>query len=276
MLLAEPIMSQSRQALFISHGGGPMPLLGEPGHQQLVNTLQQLAKTLPKPRAILLISAHWEEQVATVTSSAAPGLLYDYYGFPAESYQIQYPAAGEPQLAAQVVEKLQQAGIAAQSDAKRPFDHGMFVPLKLMYPQADIPCVQLSLLRSMNAEAHLAIGRALRELDYPGLLVLGSGFSFHNMREFFAAPNADATAKNKAFEAWLLDTCSNPDLTTAQREQRLQQWEQAPAARYCHPREEHLLPLHVCAAYAASASKAHVNAHVLGKDSGIYYWQNAQ
>lgn len=269
-------MPKSQQALFISHGGGPMPLLGEPGHKQLVSTLQQLALSIPKPSAILLISAHWEEQVATVTSSADPGLLYDYYGFPAESYQIQYPAAGEPQLAAQVVTALQQAGITAHSDANRPFDHGMFVPLKLMYPQADIPCVQLSLLRSMDAAAHLAIGRALQALDYPGLLVLGSGFSFHNMREFFAAPTAEATAKNKAFEAWLLDTCSNPALSTAQREQRLQQWENAPAARYCHPREEHLLPLHICAAYAATASQTHLNANVLGKDSGIYYWHTQQ
>lgn len=265
-------MPVTRQALFISHGGGPMPLLGEPGHQQLVDTLKQLALTLPKPRAILLISAHWEEEIATVTSAAAPGLFYDYSGFPATAYQIQYPAVGEPALAAQVVQSLQQAGLAARADTKRNFDHGMFVPLKIMYPQADIPCVQLSLLHSLDASAHLALGKALRSVQYPGLLVLGSGFSFHNMREFFATPTPEATAKNQAFEHWLLDTCSNTLLTEAEREQRLQHWAQAPAARFCHPREEHLLPLHVCAAYAGNASKTHYATTVLGKMSGMFYW----
>lgn len=265
-------MPVTRQALFISHGGGPMPLLGDPGHQQLVDTLKQLALTVPKPSAILLISAHWEEESATVTSAAAPGLLYDYYGFPAEAYHIQYPASGEPALAAQVLQTLQQAGLPARADARRNFDHGMFVPLKIMYPQADIPCVQLSLLNSLDAAAHLAIGKALRALDYPGLLVLGSGFSFHNMREFFAAPTPDATAKNQAFEHWLRDTCSSPALTAAEREQRLRHWAKAPAARFCHPREEHLLPLHVCAAYAGNACQSHYTTAVLGKTSGMFYW----
>lgn len=265
-------MSFSRRALFISHGGGPMPILGDPGHQQLVDTLKQLALTLPKPSAILLISAHWEEDIATVTSAEAPGLFYDYYGFPAAAYQIQYPAAGQPALAAQVLQSLKQAGLAAGADAKRHFDHGMFVPLKIMYPEADIPCVQLSLLRSLDASAHLALGKALRRVDYPGLLVLGSGFSFHNLPAFFATPTPEATAKNTAFEHWLRDTCSNPLLTEAEREQRLQHWAQAPGARFCHPREEHLLPLLVCAGYAGNASKTHYATAVLGKMSGMFYW----
>lgn len=263
-----------RQALFISHGGGPMPLLGDPGHQQLVDTLQQVATTLPKPSAILLVSAHWEEPIATVSSSPTPGLLYDYNGFPAEAYQIQYPAPGEPALARQVVNCLQQAGLPAQENATRNFDHGMFVPLKLMYPQADIPCVQLSLLTSLDASAHLKLGKALQKLQYPGLLVIGSGFSFHNLRAFLSPPTAETNARNQAFDAWLTDTCSNPNLTTAERELRLQNWAEAPAALFCHPREEHLLPLHVCAAYAGNASQTHYSVNVMNKESGMFYWES--
>lgn len=261
-----------RQALFISHGGGPMPLLGEPGHQELVDTLQQVAATLPKPSAILLISAHWEEPVATVTSASAPGLLYDYAGFPSDAYQIQYPAPGEPRLAAQVLSCLKQAGLPARENTTRDFDHGMFVPLKLMYPQADIPCVQLSLLASLDARAHLKLGKTLQQLQYPGLLVIGSGFSFHNLRAFLSPPTTEANTQNQAFEAWLTDTCSNIYLTTAEREMRLENWADAPGARFCHPREEHLLPLHVCAAYAGTASQTHYAVKVMNKMSGMFYW----
>lgn len=261
-----------KQCVFISHGGGPLPLLGDPDHQQLVQQLTRLATQLTKPRAILIISAHWEAAVATVSSSLAPELLYDYYGFPEESYQITYPAAGEPTLAAAVLGVLQQAGFATCSDLQRGFDHGVFVPLKIIYPAADIPCVQLSLLQSLDAATHYRLGQALRQLDYPGLLVMGSGFSFHNMREFFMPATPEKTALVVDFHQWLTDTLCNPAYNEAKRQQALQQWQQAPGARFCHPREEHLLPLLVCAGYAAAPCPETMQCQVFGKESALFYW----
>ncbi|NVK40494.1 MAG: dioxygenase [Oceanospirillaceae bacterium] len=269
-------MSQTNDILFLSHGGGPMPLLGDPGHQQMVTCLQSFAAMLRKPSAILVISAHWEAPVATVTSGASPGLIYDYYGFPPESYEIQYPCPGDPALAREVFAALRQAGIPVQQDAQRGFDHGVFVPLKLMYPEADIPCVQLSLLNSLDAAAHLAIGRALQALKRENLLVIGSGFSFHNMRAFFAPDTPEIRAKNQGFEDWLLDTCANTDLEESERTRRFLNWDEAPAARFCHPREEHLLPLHVCYGLAGRACDEHVSATILNKQSGMFYWSASE
>jgi len=259
--------------LFISHGGGPLPLLGDPGHQQMKTQLEALAAEYPKPSAILVISAHWEASVATVTSAPQPELIYDYAGFPPESYQIQYPAPGEPALAAQVATAVRAAGMEVAESPQRGFDHGVFVPLKIMYPLADIPCIQLSLIRGLDAETHMRLGEALQSLDYPGLLVIGSGFSFHNMRAFFSAESAEMKQANQAFQTWLEDTCCDPALDDHERRQRLVNWEQAPAARYCHPREEHLLPLHVCAGLADSAADQHLHSTILGKASGMYGWR---
>lgn len=267
-------MSMSTDILFISHGGGPMPLLGDPDHRDMVDRLTQIAGKLRKPAAILVISAHWEERVPTVTAGANPQLIYDYHGFPSEAYDIRYPCPGEPALARQVQQVLTQAGIVARCDEQRGFDHGLFVPLKLMYPEADIPCVQLSLVNSLNAEAHLAIGRALQALDYDNLLVIGSGFSFHNMRAFFSPNTPEIQARNQAFEEWLEETCTDATLSESQRLERLAQWERAPHARFCHPREEHLLPLHVCYGLANAPSDTHISAMILGKKSGMFNWED--
>ncbi|XPH46478.1 class III extradiol ring-cleavage dioxygenase [Oceanimonas smirnovii] len=264
--------SKPSNILFISHGGGPMPLLGDPGHQEMVFQLKTIAGALPRPSAILVISAHWEETVPTITSGASPSLIYDYFGFPPESYLIEYPCPGEPVLAMQIHQALEQAGITARLDEHRGFDHGLFVPLKLMYPAADIPCVQLSLVTSLNAAMHLAIGRALQSLECENLLVIGSGFSFHNMRAFFAADTPDIQAGNAAFECWLKETCSSTDIKEPERAERLVHWEHAPYARLCHPREEHLLPLHVCYGLAEKPCSTHISATILGKKSGIVYW----
>ncbi len=258
--------------LFISHGGGPLPLLGNPGHREMVDRLKDIAGKLRKPSAILVISAHWEESVPTITSGAKPPLIYDYSGFPPESYEIQYSCPGEPALAGQVHEALQKAGISSRLDNQRGFDHGVFVPLKLMYPAADIPCVQLSLIRNLDASTHLAIGRALQGLDYDNLLVIGSGFSFHNMRAFFAPNTAEIEARNRAFEDWLEQTCCDAGMEEAERSERLLHWDRAPHARFCHPREEHLLPLHVCYGLANKPSDSHLPATILGKKSGMFYW----
>lgn len=266
-------MQRTTDVLFISHGGGPMPLLGDPGHREIVDRLTEIAGKLRKPSAILVISAHWEESMPTITAGANPSLIYDYYGFPPEAYAIEYPCPGEPALAGQIHGALEKAGIPARLDEQRGFDHGLFVPLKLMYPQADIPCVQLSLVNSLDAEAHLAIGRALQALDYDNLLVIGSGFSFHNMRAFFASATPEIQARNRAFEAWLEDTCTNAAISEIERTDLLKHWDQAPYARFCHPREEHLLPLHVCYGLAGQAARTRFEATILGKQSGMFYWR---
>ena len=267
-------MQASQQALFISHGGGPMPLLGDPGHRALTEHLAQLAGTIRRPKAILIISAHWEESVATVTTNPAPELIYDYYGFPPESYAIKYPCAGEPELAGKVAQAIRASGIDVAEDPKRGLDHGVFVPLKIMYPDADIPCVQLSLVNTLDATAHIRIGEALANLDYDDLLILGSGFSFHNMRAFFAADTPQSRAMNQGFEDWLKDVLSSTSVSETERQEKLKNWEQAPGARFCHPREEHLIPLHVCYGAAGRAADLTDSVVVLNKQAGTFGWFN--
>lgn len=261
-----------RSILYLSHGGGPLPLLGDAGHREMVQTLERIAGRIPRPSAILLVSAHWEAQVPTLTAGTQPELIYDYYGFPDESYAIQYPCPGEPALAARVHGALQNSGMPARLDEKRGFDHGLFVPLKIMYPLADIPCVQLSLLHSLDPGEHLRMGKALADLDNDNLLIIGSGFSFHNLRAFFTPPTAETQAMNAAFDQWLIETCSSQALDEAERRHRLEQWEQAPHARYCHPREEHLLPLHVCYGAAGSACKEYFSLRIMQRHASMFLW----
>lgn len=256
--------------LFIPHGGGPLPLLEDPGHQSLVDFLQGVSARIPMPSAVCVISAHWEEPIATVTSGAWPSLIYDYYGFPDDAYAIQYPASGSPGLAKQIVDALQENGISARQDKQRGFDHGLFVPLKLMFPDAEIPCVQLSLLNTLDPAAHVAIGKALRPLRREKVLFIGSGFSFHNMRAFTG--NQDEDKQNVAFEHWLIDTCTHPALSFTERSSKLIVWEHASGARYCHPREEHLLPLHVCVGLSELPGELLFDGTVLGKKTSGFIW----
>lgn len=258
--------------LYLSHGGGPLPLLGDKGHRNLITFMQEIASTLAKPAAILVISAHWEADNPTLTCGVFPELIYDYYGFPKESYDIRYAAPGSPELANMVFTLLGKAGIEAKLDPQRGFDHGLFVPLKLMYPDAAIPCVQLSLVDSLQAEEHIRIGAALADLRKENILIIGSGFSFHNLKEFFAPSTTDTHAMNQAFEQWLVDTCSSKQYSETMRKQRLVNWEKAPAARYCHPREEHLLPLHVCYGVAGTAAKQVFEMEIMGKMASAYLW----
>ena len=261
------------QILFISHGGGPLPLLGDPAHQEMVNNLKFLAsQKLTKPTAILVISAHWEQQIPTITGATNPGLIYDYYGFPEASYAIQYPCMGQPELAAGVHKALTMAGIDCTIDSQRGFDHGVFVPLKIMYPDADIPCVQLSLRHDLDAAAHIRIGEALAALNHDGLLILGSGGSFHNLEAYFKGSDESSNKKNAAFEAWLIDTCANKHLNESERADRLIHWRDAPFGEYCHPREEHLLPLHVCYGAAGGACQAYFEINFFDKKSSVYLW----
>lgn len=265
-------MSTAYKALFLSHGGGPLPLLGDANHREMVACLQQIAALIPKPAAIVVVSAHWEERVPTITAGANPALIYDYYGFPPESYEIRYPCPGYPALAQKLKDLLSAAGIAAQLDAQRGFDHGLFVPLKIMYPAADIPCVQLSLVHTLNAAEHIAIGRALQTLRNENVLLIGSGFSFHNMKAFFTAETAQSRHLNQAFEDWLLTICASADYAEPERAQLLSRWTEAPGARFCHPREEHLLPLHVCYGLAQAPCKKCFELEILHKKTSMYLW----
>ncbi|RYY74844.1 MAG: dioxygenase [Gammaproteobacteria bacterium] len=241
--------------LFVPHGGGPMPLLGDENHRALTQFMRTVGGELPKPKAIVVITAHWEENVATISSSPAPGMFYDYHGFPQEAYEFKYSAPGNPELAENIMRLLQADGIKCKLDSARDFDHGTFVPLMLMYPAADIPVVQISLLNNLDPAAHIALGKALAPLCSQGVLILGSGMSFHNMRAFFTS-SPSTRDKSEYFDNWLTETLTNTALTADEQQVRLVNWQSAPEARFCHPREEHLLPLLVCYG-AGSALSGH-------------------
>ena len=237
--------------VFVPHGGGPWPFIDTPFGKpeeldQLAEYLRSI-RTVPKknPRALLVISGHWEESVPTVMTSPHPPMLYDYYGFPPESYKISWPAPGDPALAARVRELLDGAGFKTAEDPNRGFDHGTFVPLKLTYPDADVPAIQLSMKRGLDAKEHIAIGRALSPLRDEGVFIIGSGMTFHNLRAFTpqAAPAAEA------FDGWLREAVT---LDEQQRSEKLAQWTAAPAARIAQPREDHLIPLMVIAGAAGA------------------------
>lgn len=259
--------------LYIPHGGGPLPLLNEPGHAAVVRFLRDYPATIPRPEAIVVISAHWEEPVVSVTAAPAPQLLFDYSGFPPETYEYEYPAPGDPELAARVQGLLQEAGIESRLDPERDFDHGLFVPLLLMYPEANIPCIQISLAASLDANLHLEIGRALNELRQDNLLILGSGFSFHNMQALMSKRGDAVDERNQQFEAWLTQTCCDDEIDEAERAARLADWEAAPHARYCHPREEHLLPLQVCYGIAQQPARQVFQEPVAGFIASAYQWR---
>ncbi len=261
-----------RQILYLSHGGGPLPLLGDGQHEQMVECLRDIAGKLSRPSAILVISAHWEQAIPSVTTAANPPLVYDYYGFPPESYEITYPCPGHPDLAKSVANALQYNGFEVRQETQRGFDHGLFVPLKIMFPEADIPCIQLSLLETLDADSHLKLGASLRDLNFENLLIIGSGFSFHNMRAFFTPATEQSEQMNLEFEDWLAETCSDETMTEEARRARLLDWESAPSARFCHPREEHLLPLQVCYGAAGRSCDELFRLQALGRHCSMVLW----
>jgi len=267
----ENTLSHAAQIVYLSHGGGPLPILGDPGHRAMVEFMQRLTAQLRRPEAILVISAHWEEPVATMLGAEHPPLFYDYYGFPDQAYRVTYPAPGNLKLVERVTEMLQEDHIPTKIDPRRGYDHGVFIPLKLMYPEADIPVAQLSLIRGLDPAAHIALGRALRDLLAEKILVIGSGFSFHNQAAFFGRSGGGSDPRNDAFQDWLIETCASP-IPQSEREQRLIHWEGAPSARYCHPREEHLLPLHVCQGMANEGATVVFDDKILGKRGVAFLW----
>ena len=215
----------------------------------MADYLRNAAASLPsKPRAIVLVSAHWLEPQFTVTSAKNPSLIYDYYGFPPHTYELKYPANGHPELADQVVSIFHGAGIPSNINPHRGFDHGVFIPIKLIFPDADIPIVQLSLQQSLDPQVHLQAGKALESLRNQDVLIIGSGMSFHNMRAY---GNPQFRSVSDEFDDWLTKAVvSDP----TERWKLLQAWESAPHARLCHPprAEEHLIPLMVVAGAAGN------------------------
>lgn len=258
--------------LYIPHGGGPLPLLGDSGHEELVRFLQIIPEHLETPEAILVVSAHWEELKPMATSNKTPALIYDYNGFPEEAYAIQYPAAGNPELAEQIVDLFKSNGKTAWRHSQRGFDHGVYIPLKIMYPDASIPCVQVSLLSSLDPADHLEMGKTLASLNQENLLVLGSGFSFHNLKALMLGGTPESNTWNEQFQQWVIDTCTEP-MPEEQRVQHLIDWESVPFARYCHPREEHLLPLHVCAGMAQSPGELVFSGKIMGQKACAFLWR---
>jgi len=243
--------------LFIPHGGGPCFFMEwDPPDTWARHRgfLENLPATLPKqPRALLVISAHWEAPQFTVQKNAASPLLYDYHGFPLHTYQLTWPAPGSPELAVRVAGLLSAAGLPCAFDTLRGFDHGVFVPLKVAFSEADIPCVQLSLRADLDPTAHLAAGRALAPLRDEGVLIIGSGNTYHNMGVMMHALRGDvAGIHGLDFDAWLAETVAHPD--AAERARRLSNWFRAPGARDAAPREEHLIPLFVAAGAAGTDS----------------------
>jgi aromatic ring-opening dioxygenase catalytic subunit (LigB family) len=228
---------------FISHGGGPWPWIKDllPGDwTELEASLRRIPTELDAtPRAVLVVSAHWDQPVFTVQTSPNPPMLYDYGGFPEFTYHIQYPAPGSPEVAARVGELLGDAGITVRDDDRRGFDHGVFAPLAVAFPDADVPVLQLSIKRGFDPAEHLAAGRALSPLRDEGVLIVGSGLSFHNMSAF----GPGGQEPSRAFDAWLTETLVETD--RAERTERLLNWDRAPGARASHPREDHLIPLMV-------------------------------
>ncbi|KZC36648.1 dioxygenase [Rhodanobacter sp. FW510-R12] len=240
--------------LFVPHGAGPcffMDWNPPDTWQRLAAWLKGVAGTLPaRPRAIVLVSGHWLEAEFSLSGHARPPLIYDYSGFPPHTYELTYPAPGDPGLATQIAQLLARDGLATRIDGHRGFDHGVFIPLKLMFPAADIPVVQLSLRRDLDPAAHIAAGRALAALRDQGVLVVASGMSFHNMRGY---GDPRFTPISAEFDDWLTTAVeSAPD----RRDALLTHWMQAPNARMCHPSgaEEHLLPLMVAAGAAGDSA----------------------
>lgn len=234
--------------VFVNHGGGPMPLLGL--QPDLVQHMKELrSKILPKekPKSIVVFSAHWESDPIKISSASTPKMYFDYHGFPPESYEYKYPAPGSPVLAHKIQSLLGNAGLESELDDQRGFDHGVFIPLMIMYPEADIPVVSVS-LHSSSAQTNIQIGRALQPLREEGILILGSGYTFHNMDAFFR-PSDESHLASVQFNEWLKDTIlsSSGDVIS-----KLLEWDNAPGARISHPREEHLLPLFMTAAAAAA------------------------
>lgn len=249
---------------FISHGGGPWPWMADwrAMFSNLEASFVQMVKDLPeRPKAILMISGHWEDDSFAVMTAAQPPMVYDYHGFPPHTFQIRYPAPGAPDVAARAAALMQAAGLPVRLDDRQGFDHGTFVPAHVMYPDADVPLFQISLRKGYSPAEHLALGRALAPLRDEGVLIVGSGLSYHNLRLF----GPGARVPSEAFDAWLAETMA---AAPTERTDRLIHWEAAPHARTCHAQEDHFAPIWV-AVGAAEGETARMVYHDTGLFGGV-------
>lgn len=249
---------------FISHGGGPWPWM--PDWRAMFKNLEasfvQMVKDLPeRPKAILMISGHWEDDSFAVMTNPNPPMVYDYHGFPPHTFQIKYQAPGAPDVAKRAADLIAAAGLPVKLDPKQGYDHGTFVPAYIMYPDADVPLFQISLRHGYSPAEHLALGRALAPLRDEGVLILGSGLSYHNLRLF----GPGAKEPSEGFDAWLSEALAKPP---AERTKAIEHWEEAPYARVSHKEEDHLVPLFV-ALGAAERDRATRIYHDKGLFGGV-------
>lgn len=261
-------------SIYLPHGGGPCFFMPPPPDEPtrwagMEAYLKSLPSLLPRtPDALLVISAHWEMPRPTVLAKPHPGMLFDYYGFPPHTYELTYPAPGAPELAAKLRKLLSDAGIETDEDTSRDYDHGIFVPMKVAFPEAEIPVLQLSLQQNLDPAFHIAVGKALASMRAENIVVIGSGLSFHNLRGI-ADPRLNGPAKE--FDDWLTETlCA---VSPEERETRLDRWSEAPHARLIHPQEEHLLPLMVAVGAAnGDAGKHAFSGTIWGKAVSAYHF----
>ncbi|MFQ1701548.1 DODA-type extradiol aromatic ring-opening family dioxygenase [Loktanella agnita] len=257
-------MANKLPTYFISHGGGPWPWV--PQMREIFANLErsfvEMVDDLPqKPKAVLMISGHWEAEMVQVMASPQPPMVYDYGGFPAHTYSVVYPSPGAPEIAEKALNLLKDAEIAVELNVTQGYDHGTFVPMAIMYPQANVPLFQISLQASYDPATHLAMGRALAPLRDEGVLIVGSGLSYHNLRLF----GPEAREPSDGFDAWLHDALmQEPDARTA----AMIDWESAPYARVSHKQEDHLVPIFV-ALGAAEGEAATMIYHEKGLFGGV-------
>ena len=255
-------MTTRMPTYFISHGGGPWPWMPEMRNAfaELEASYDRMHAELPqKPEAVLMVSGHWETDVVAVQSAAEPPMVYDYSNFPPHTYDVVYPSPGAPKLAKRTAELIGAAGIDVQLNETQGYDHGTFVPMEILYPNADVPLFQVSIKKSYDPQAHIDLGRALAPLRDEGVLIIGSGLSYHNLR--LMGPQAKVPSIE--FDAWLTDAL---DQVAEDRIKSILNWEQAPSARICHAREDHLVPLFVAlgASESDSATKTYYEHDVFG------------
>ncbi|KAI8593739.1 Extradiol ring-cleavage dioxygenase, class III enzyme, subunit B [Geranomyces variabilis] len=275
-------MTLRAPSLFLPHGGGPMPLLGDPGHKELIKFLETKARALivnPRVKAIVVVTAHWETSPGFVVSTTTKNkLLYDYGGFPKEAYDVSFPATGSPEIAARVASVLTAAGLPITTDSKRGWDHGVFVPLKLVLGNEwSIPLVSLSVCADQDPARHFAMGRALSQLRDEGIAIVGSGMSFHNFavfrRGFALPPGAKAQPENAPFHEALAAACAIENVDA--RAKAFAGWDKWAGARDSHPvnAAEHFMPLVVTAGAGGEAKGEEILTWQMGlARQGAWVW----
>lgn len=264
-------LNQNSNVIYFSHGGGPLPILNDPSHYKMIEFMKNLPHKIPRPNSIVVISAHWEEDIVTIQSASKANIMYDYFGFPEAAYNIKYPCKVDVELSLRIAKLLKKDGIEYRLDDKRAYDHGSYIPLTLMYPKADIPVLQISLNHNLDPLTHINIGKALRPLLSENILIIGSGFSFHNMRAFdFSGRNSEDSINN-IFQDRLIEICCK-EKDEQKKLEHFINWERIPGARYCHPREEHLLPLFVCAGLSIGLGTKVFDDYILGKRATAFLW----